>query len=772
MARWFGRPAASFRARWQGMLAVTLGAGLVLGFLIIGATETGGRAASPASLAPRVVPDGESTLGDRVWHDANLDGFQQEATEPGINGVLVTLYRDDDDGLFEPGVDVLRAQLVTTNNPNSPTLDAGWYDFPIDATDAYYWVVIEASNFASGGALAGFVQTSASTFGANPMFVYLLPGVQDHNDADFGFARAEMALVKLAGDTPDGDTRVVPEPGAEVQYSYTITNRGETDLASIVVTDDNGTPADATDDIAVCTITGPLAAGASEVCSWTTWVGSDRTNVATAAGIPMDAYGYPLSEEPVHAEDDAVVIVGEAPPPTETATATPTATPSSTPSPTPTETATATASPTATATASPTATSTVTPSPTGTMTPDSTDTPSPTPTWSATATQTQTPPPTDTPSPTPAWSATATHTPTSTRTSTPVVSATPTSGSGDLYLPIVIVPPPPPTATPTPTATATPPPTATTMPPIPGFTYPKGVAVHGDTHRVYATARGSNRLYVFDGNSLAALGYAGVGDQPWGVAVNAGTNKVYVANFGSGDVTVLDAATLAVRAVVPVGPMPTFVRINPLTNRVFVVTYGNNRVAIIDGATDTLETTVSSGGVGAWGLAVNPNRNLVYVSNRDSGTVTTLDGGQGYRVLDGQTIKPCGDAGSSPYSLDFNPLNDKLYLACSPYHNVNRAAVFRATAGGLAPIAFLPIGNGGEDGGGGVAVDAATSNVFFTNSRAGTVSVVSGASDSVIATVPVGQNPFGVAVDPGLRRAFVVNREDNNLTVLEDLFAP
>jgi YVTN family beta-propeller protein len=309
-------------------------------------------------------------------------------------------------------------------------------------------------------------------------------------------------------------------------------------------------------------------------------------------------------------------------------------------------------------------------------------------------------------------------------------------------------------------------------PSIPGFVHPKAVAVDPTTHRVYATSRDADRLYVFDGATLLPLAYAAVGREPWGVALNADATKVYVANFASGDLYVLDAMTLALRAVIPVGPNPTFVKVNPLTNRVFVVTYGNSRVAVVNGATDTLETTVPSGGLAAWGLAVDPNANLVYVSNRDSGTVTVLDGNHSYQAIMSRALQPCGGAGASPYGLDFNPSNSKLYIACSPSQNVNRIAVYRATVVSLTRLAFLPVGDGGDDGGGGVAVDRATSNVFVTNSAANTVSVLSGVTDTVIATLPTGLNPFGAAADPVSRRVFVVNRDSHDLSVYLDTLGP
>jgi YVTN family beta-propeller protein len=296
--------------------------------------------------------------------------------------------------------------------------------------------------------------------------------------------------------------------------------------------------------------------------------------------------------------------------------------------------------------------------------------------------------------------------------------------------------------------------------------------VDPNTHRVYVTARDTDRLYVFDGATVAPLDYAAVGREPWGVAVNPATHKVYVANFASGDLYVLDATSLAVLKVIPVGPNPTFVEINRSTNRVFVVTYRDSRVAVINGATDTLETTVPSGGSAAWGLAVDPNANLVYVSNRDSRDVTTLDGNRGYQVIASRTIRPCEGPNPSPYGLGFNPVNNKLYIACAPDQKVNRVVVYRANAVGMTRLASLAVGEGGNDGGGGVAVDGATSNVFFTNSVANTVSVISGTTDAVVATLPAGLSPFGAGADPVTRRVFVANRDSNDLSVYFDGFGP
>ncbi|MEZ4656623.1 MAG: SdrD B-like domain-containing protein [Caldilineaceae bacterium] len=91
-------------------------------------------------------PIGESTLGDFVWHDVDLDGVF-DVGEVGINNVLVRLYLDDGDGIFEPGGDdQLLNSMLTGDNPNTVEIEQGWYTFDVDfGPTILHWVEIPAS---------------------------------------------------------------------------------------------------------------------------------------------------------------------------------------------------------------------------------------------------------------------------------------------------------------------------------------------------------------------------------------------------------------------------------------------------------------------------------------------------------------------------------------------------------------------------------------------------------------------------------------------------
>jgi YVTN family beta-propeller protein len=59
-------------------------------------------------------------------------------------------------------------------------------------------------------------------------------------------------------------------------------------------------------------------------------------------------------------------------------------------------------------------------------------------------------------------------------------------------------------------------------------------------------------------------------------------------------------------------------------------------------------------------------------------------------------------------------------------------------------VATIPVGSNPL----GVAITPDGEFVYVTNSGAGTVSVISTASNTVVATMPVGSNPLGVAITP------------------------
>ena len=65
-----------------------------------------------------------------------------------------------------------------------------------------------------------------------------------------------------------------------------------------------------------------------------------------------------------------------------------------------------------------------------------------------------------------------------------------------------------------------------------------------------------------------------------------------------------------------------------------------------------------------------------------------------------------------------------------------------------------------------MAVNPLTGDVYVTNFSDGTVSVISGGTGTVTATIPVGSGPVGVAVNPLTGAVYTANVGDDTVSVI------
>lgn len=381
-------------------------------------------------------------------------------------------------------------------------------------------------------------------------------------------------------------------------------------------------------------------------------------------------------------------------------------------------------------------------------------TPTPTPTATATATHTPTPTPTATATATPTATPTGTATPTATHTPTPTITPTATNT---------------PTATPSPTVTPTATPSATRPPvltvPVPGMERPSAVAINPLTERVYITSRDTDQLLVLDGATQALLAAIPVGEEPFGVAVNPATNRVYVAGFGDGRLSVIDGAANQVITELALGPRLSYVGVDTATNRIYVTSHGLPGVFVIDGADNSVLAVATAEMAAPFGLAVNEALERVYVGDRDRQLILTLDGAG--NLVPGQSIQP-QPAGAVPFAMGFNPNTGRLYVMLAVGGVVNRVQIYQATLGGLTLLQTALVGQGGPDGGGGVAINRGNNRVYVTNSASNTVTIIDGITSQVLNTAPVGVDPFGIAANAVDGLVYVANRSSSTLSLFYD----
>lgn len=376
----------------------------------------------------------------------------------------------------------------------------------------------------------------------------------------------------------------------------------------------------------------------------------------------------------------------------------------STPTLSPTNTGTPTSTPTATKTGTATATSTQTQTATATET------------HTATATATSTATSTDTATPTSTWTPTdtATSTPTETPTATPTATATETA-----------------TATLTPTATATATATATNT------ATPSATPTTTDTVTATPTPTSTDTATATATRTHTATATA-----------SATPTTVFTATATPSETT-----TATVTETATVTPTSTHVRLYlPLVFGNFSLPTPTPTITSTPTTTPTagkpiVTVTIDSGIKSPKGLAIDQARQTLYAVARDTDDVYVIS------LLNYATEKrvPVGDA---PFGAAV--LNGVAYVA-----NYNSGTVSRIdlnTNTRLLPD--IEVGPGPTW----IAADHVSGRVFVVTHGDNGVVVLRG--DSIWRRFGAGRGAFAVAVDSVNRRAYVSNRDENTVTVI------
>ena len=274
-----------------------------------------------------------------------------------------------------------------------------------------------------------------------------------------------------------------------------------------------------------------------------------------------------------------------------------------------------------------------------------------------------------------------------------------------------------------------------------------------------------------------------VGIAPSAIAVDSGANKVYVADSGTvtgslgpctspgADITVINGAT-GTTATVPIQATPRAIALNPGTHTAYVAQslWGRLMKADVCNFWEDLATSIDTstglqsqiyqapsldGHPGLSGIAVDQSTGDTYL------TVLSEFAPNSVKVIgsNGATIP----VGSRPVGVAVNTTTGKIYVANSGSNNVSviDGASNTVVATVTDPHAIAPVA---------LAVNATTNTIYVANSQSNNVTVIDAATNSVTATIPVGTSPSGVDIDPQTNFIYVANAgnagDPGNVTVI------
>jgi YVTN family beta-propeller protein len=335
---------------------------------------------------------------------------------------------------------------------------------------------------------------------------------------------------------------------------------------------------------------------------------------------------------------------------------------------------------------------------------------------------------------------------------------------------------------------------------------PGEIAVSSDGSRLFVTCETSNELRIVDTLTGASLKSVSVGRVPRGLAVLPDGSRIFVANSWDDKITVVDAASSTVLRTLPAGWEPTSVATDPAGRYLYVANRLSDDVSVIDLST-AHEIKRIPAGRGASYLARAGNTPFIYSSHvypniKSSGRrapesqITVIDGS--HQALVGtQMMTNAAGVFHIAFSTD-----GRLGIAAHlrPKNLVPLAHVEHGWAFGNSLLLFgpdvrsaiavpldeidhyyaMPFG---------VAITPDKSKIYVSTSGSDSVTVISVAkllafasargasfandlsasSNYVLARIPVGRNPRGIALSPDAKRLYVANRMDDTISVIDTL---
>jgi YVTN family beta-propeller protein len=268
-----------------------------------------------------------------------------------------------------------------------------------------------------------------------------------------------------------------------------------------------------------------------------------------------------------------------------------------------------------------------------------------------------------------------------------------------------------------------------------------GLALSPDGRVVYATDIAENRVDLYDvtGSAPRLLRAVTVGLYPVHVAFGKGGRLAYVTNFQEGTVSVVDVAGGKVVKTIQTPAGPHGLTASPDGSVIYVACLNGQALAVIDTTTNALVQTLKlPANAHPYSVVFGKEGRYLYVTDNFFGRVLVVDttklGDPAHAVV--------GDAaaGQTPVLLAIAPDGKRLYITNSG----GNLTVLDLTSDPTHPklVATVPVGRSPH----GVAVSPDGRYVVVANIESGDLSVVDASSDKVIATIKGESNPNDVLI--------------------------
>jgi YVTN family beta-propeller protein len=333
---------------------------------------------------------------------------------------------------------------------------------------------------------------------------------------------------------------------------------------------------------------------------------------------------------------------------------------------------------------------------------------------------------------------------------------------------------------------------------------PVDLRVSPDGSRLYIVCQGTDELLVVDTKSKSVLGRVKVGHVPRGIAITNDGNRVYVTNSWADTVTEVDTTTLRALRTLPAGFEPSGAALDARGAFLYVANRISNDISVIDLATGAvLKRLVAARGASY--IVASPANSHLYATH----IYPNIGKHRAPPESEITEIDATHQVVSTRLPLD--NVAGVFHVAISQDGRLGIATMLRPK--NLVPLAHVEHGWAfgdsiavfGDDIGGvvelpldeleryfslpfGVAIAPDKSKAYLSASGSDEVAILdlnrviaaarsprhndlindlSVSGSYVLAHVPVGRNPRGIALSPDGRTLYVANRLDDTVSVID-----
>lgn len=245
------------------------------------------------------------------------------------------------------------------------------------------------------------------------------------------------------------------------------------------------------------------------------------------------------------------------------------------------------------------------------------------------------------------------------------------------------------------------------------------------------------------------------------LAIDPENHTLYTGNL-DGDTQIFDTSTRSLIGTIPIDGGVSHLVLDPRSHTLYSENFNERTVNIVN-TVDRMVVDRISVPDNPNGLAFNAIAGILYVATANNGGVLVID------PADPATIPATIPTELRPVALATDESGEltlnALFVATSDDVNAGSILVVDATPGviGKIPLDHKPLDvlfNRAPD----LEGDTGT---IYVSTEDGSVSFIDLAAKAVVANVPVGRSPYGLAIDPGRHSLYVANYDDNSVTVID-----